>query len=214
MFSFLTSKSRMPAPARALSGRETPIETSTHHHVNGNPLQGPFPAGHEHALFGMGCFWGVERLFWTREGVWVTSVGYAGGHTPNPTYQEVCTGQTGHNEVARIVYDPTVIPYDSLLKIFWESHDPTQGMRQGNDVGTQYRSGIYCSTEEHLQTATASRDRYAAQLRKSGLGAITTEILMAPDYYLAEDYHQQYLAKVPGGYCSMRGTGVACPING
>ncbi|MCY4261564.1 MAG: peptide-methionine (S)-S-oxide reductase MsrA [Rhodobacteraceae bacterium] len=211
MLSFLRNKARMPEPGNTLPGRNTPIATSAHHHVNGNPLKGPFPSGHDQALFGMGCFWGVERLFWGLEGVWVTSVGYTGGHTPNPTYEEVCTGQTGHNEVTQIVFDPAVIPYPSLLRVFWESHDPTQGMRQGNDVGTQYRSGIYCSTEHHLQLATASRVQYAAQLRAAGLGDITTEIQMAPDYYLAEDYHQQYLAKVPGGYCSMRGTGVVCP---
>ncbi len=214
MFSFMSGKDRTPAPDSTLPGRDTPIKTSSHHHVNGNPLQGPYPAGHEQALFGMGCFWGVERLFWTQDGVFVTSVGYAGGQTPNPTYREVCTGLTGHNEVAQVVFDPARISYDTLLRIFWEGHDPTQGMRQGNDVGTQYRSGIYCSTEAHFEAARASRDRYARHLRAAGLGAITTEILMVPAYYLAEDYHQQYLAKVPGGYCSMRGTGVACPVNG
>ena len=170
------------------------------------------PEGHEVAIFGMGCFWGVERMFWRLDGVWLTMVGYAGGYTENPTYQEVCTGKTGHNEVVRVVYDPDVVSYDDLLKVFWEGHDPTQGMRQGNDVGTQYRSGIYWTSEAQRDAAEASKVMFAPRLEEAGYGAVTTEILAAPTFYFAEDYHQQYLAKNPGGYCGIGGTGVTCPI--
>lgn len=202
----------MVSPDEALPGRPDPIPTAETHFLSGRPLKAPVPAGMEVAIFGMGCFWGVERLFWPREGVWLTMAGYAGGFTPNPTYQEVCTGRTGHNEVVRLIHDPAVIPYGELLRLFWENHDPTQGMRQGNDRGTQYRSGIYATTPAQEQAAKASRDAYQARLRAAGLGAITTEILPAPDFYFAEDYHQQYLAKNPGGYCGIAGTGVACPV--
>ena len=208
----LTSKYKMPEPDRALAGRPDPIETADTHFVNGRPLKGPYPKGHEQAFFGMGCFWGIERLFWQQEGVWVTSAGYQGGTTPNPTYREVCTGLTGHNEVVHVVFDPAVISFGELLKLFWENHDPTQGMRQGNDVGTQYRSGIYATSAEQKRAAEASRDAYAKALGENGLGRITTEIVDAPTYFYAEDYHQQYLAKNPGGYCNMRGTGVSCPV--
>jgi peptide-methionine (S)-S-oxide reductase len=182
------------------------------HFVLGTPLKPPFPEGLELALFGMGCFWGAERKFWEKQGVYSTSAGYAAGYTPNPTYKEVCSGQTGHNEVVRVVYDPKVISYEALLKTFWENHDPTQGMRQGNDVGTQYRSGIYYTSPEQRRAAEASRDAYQKALAAKGLGAITTEILDAPEFYYAEDYHQQYLAKNPGGYCGLGGTGVSCPV--
>jgi peptide-methionine (S)-S-oxide reductase len=182
------------------------------HFVFHRPLQAPVPEGMEVAIFGMGCFWGVERMFWKLPGVWLTMAGYAAGYTPNPTYQEVCTGQTGHNEVVRVVYDPAVIDYDTLLRTFWEGHDPTQGMRQGNDAGTQYRSGIYCTTAAQRAAAEASREAFAPRLRAAGYGSITTEILDAPEFYYAEDYHQQYLAKNPGGYCGIGGTGVTCPI--
>ena len=181
------------------------------HFVNRRPLTGPFPEGLETAMFGLGCFWGAERKFWEAPGVFTTAVGYAAGYTPNPTYEEVCTGLTGHNEAVLVVFDPKRISYDGILKIFWESHDPTQGMRQGNDVGTQYRSGIYVSTPEQRRQAEASRDAYQRVLSKAGYGPITTEILDAPEFYYAEDYHQQYLAKNPGGYCGLGGTGVACP---
>ena len=202
---------RMPSPGEALPGRDTPMPVAERHYVNGNPLQPPFPDGMELAMFGMGCFWGAERRFWELPGVYSTAVGYAGGYTPNPTYEEVCTGMTGHNEVVRVVFDPAVIGYETLLKVFWESHDPTQGMRQGNDVGTQYRSGIYCYTDQQMAAARASRDAYQAALRSAGMGEITTEILAAPEFYYAEDYHQQYLAKNPRGYCGLGGTGVTCP---
>jgi peptide-methionine (S)-S-oxide reductase len=182
------------------------------HFVNGAPLEGPFPAGHQRALFGLGCFWGAERKFWQLPGVYTTAVGYAAGYTPNPTYREVCSGMTGHNEVVLVVFDPRKISYDSLLKVFWESHDPTQGMRQGNDAGTQYRSGIYYDDESQHATAERSRDVFQEQLTAAGYGPITTEILPAPEFYYAEDYHQQYLAKNPGGYCGLGGTGVACPV--
>lgn len=208
----LLSKTKLPDASTALPGREEPIETAETHFVNGRPLKGPYPDGHEEAYFGMGCFWGIERLFWGLDGVWVTSVGYQGGTTPNPTYREVCTGLTGHNETVHVVFDPAKVSYADLLAMFWENHDPTQGMRQGNDVGTQYRSGIYVTSEAQREAATASRDAYAEALKAKGLGSITTEIEDAPPYFHAEEYHQQYLAKNPGGYCNMRGTGVACPV--
>ena len=212
MFS-LRKKLEMPAPEEALPGRTTPIATARTHFVNGRPLKGPYPAGLAMAMFGLGCFWGAERKFWELgEGIHVTAVSYAAGHTPNPTYQEVCTGRTGHNEVVLVVFDPAKISYEQLLKTFWESHDPTQGMRQGNDVGTQYRSGIYVFSPEQRQAAEASKRMYETALRGRGYGPITTEILDAPPFYFAEDYHQQYLAKNPFGYCGLGGTGVACQI--
>ena len=210
---FLTSKkTRMVTAAEALPGRPDPIPTAEAHFVSGRPLKGPVPEGMQVAMFGMGCFWGVERKFWQIPGVWLTMVGYAGGHTPNPTYQEVCSGQTGHNEVVRVVFDPAVVSYDALLKAFWEGHDPTQGMRQGNDVGTQYRSGIYVFDAGQRTAAEASRDAMAPRLRAAGYGPVTTEIVAAPAFHFAEGYHQQYLAKNPGGYCGLGGTGVTCPI--
>lgn len=203
----------IPGRDEALPGRPTPIPTAKQHFINGNALKGPYPAGFETAVFGMGCFWGAERKFWELgDGVHVTAVGYAAGHTPNPTYEEVCSGRTGHNEVVLVVYDPKKISYDKLLKTFWESHDPTQGMRQGNDVGTQYRSGIYVTSPAQRQAAEASKAMYAPALKSKGYGAITTEILEAPPFYFAEDYHQQYLAKNPMGYCGLGGTGVSCPV--
>lgn len=205
-------KTKMPDAAEALPGRATPIPTAETHFVNGRPLKGPWPDNLQTAMFGMGCFWGVERLFWQVPGVYVTAAGYAGGITPNPTYQETCTGLTGHNEVVLLVFDPDVISYDELLTLFWEEHDPTQGMRQGNDIGTTYRSGIYTFTPEQKAAAEQSRDAYQKALSVAGRGKITTEILQAPEFYYAEDYHQQYLAKNPAGYCSLRGTGVSCPI--
>lgn len=208
---FMRKPAAMPSAAEALPGRDAPIPTAETHFVNGRPLKGPWPEGMARAMVGMGCFWGVERMFWALPGVWVTAVGYAGGHTPNPTYKEVCSGRTGHNEVALVVFDPGQTTYAALLKVFWEGHDPTQGMRQGNDVGTQYRSGLYVFDEAQRAAALATRDAYAARLREAGHGAITTEILDAPPFYYAEDYHQQYLAKNPGGYCGIGGTGVACP---
>jgi peptide-methionine (S)-S-oxide reductase len=212
MFSLLSRKSRMIDPDAALPGRPDPIPTAETHFVNGTPLKGPVPEGMEEAMFGMGCFWGVERVFWKLPGVHLTMVGYAGGHTPNATYQEVCTGRTGHNEVVRVIYDPTQITYEDLLQVFWEGHDPTQGMRQGNDVGTQYRSGIYTYTDDQREAALATREAFQPRLTSAGFGAITTEIVQAPAFYFAEDYHQQYLAKNPGGYCGIGGTGVTCPI--
>ena len=209
---FLRKKTAMPRPEEALPGRATPIPTAERHAVSGRPLKGPYPEGAQTALFGLGCFWGAERKFWQLPGVWVTAVGYAGGFTPNPTYEEVCSGRTGHNEVVLVVYDPAAVSYETLLKTFWESHDPTQGMRQGNDVGTQYRSGIYVSDAAQREAAEASKRAYEAALRAKGYGPITTEILEAPPFYFAEDYHQQYLAKNPFGYCGLGGTGVACPI--
>ena len=203
---------RIPDAASALPGRAQPMPVPERHFVNGNALQPPFPEGLERALFGMGCFWGAERLFWQLPGVWVTAVGYAGGSTPNPTYSEVCTGGTGHAEVVLVVFDPRQVSYETLLKTFWESHDPTQGMRQGNDIGTQYRSAIYTYGDEQRRAAEASRDAYAAALRAAGHDEVTTEIAPAPELYYAEDYHQQYLAKNPGGYCGIGGTGVACPV--
>ena len=202
----------MPSPAEAIPGRSDAMPVPETHHVNGNRIVPPFPAGTRRALFGLGCFWGAERKFWQAPGVYSTAVGYAGGHTPNPTYQEVCTGMTGHNEVVLVVFDPRATSYEALLKIFWESHNPTQGMRQGNDVGTQYRSGIYVANAAQRQAAEASKAAYQARLAAAGHGAITTEILDAPEFYYAEDYHQQYLAKNPNGYCGLGGTGVSCPI--
>ncbi|MGF1444590.1 MAG: peptide-methionine (S)-S-oxide reductase MsrA [Pikeienuella sp.] len=207
----LFRKPAMPTPGTALPGRPAPIPTAESHFVNGRSLKGPYPAGTETAMFAMGCFWGVERMFWTKPGVWVTAVGYAAGMTPNPTYREVCSGQTGHTEVVFVVFDPSKITYEALLKVFWEGHDPTQGMRQGNDVGTQYRSGIYTYSPEQKAAADASMAAFQAQLTRAGYGAITTEILDAPEFFFAEDYHQQYLAKNPGGYCGVGGTGVTCP---
>lgn len=215
MFSLdmFNKKSQMPTIDDALPGRSESLATASHHFVNGNPLKGPYPEGYASALFAMGCFWGVERLFWQRDGVWVTAVGYAGGMTPNPTYDETVTGRTGHAEVVLVVYDPQVISYGDLLSIFWEGHDPTQGMRQGNDVGTTYRSAIYATDEGQLIEAKESRKAYQAALNSAGFGhAITTEVETAPEFYFAEDYHQQYLAKNPNGYCGIKGTGVACAI--
>ncbi|WP_421866067.1 peptide-methionine (S)-S-oxide reductase MsrA [Parvibaculum sp.] len=208
----LRRKTQMPAPGEALPGRDFEIPTASRHFVNGADLKGPYPAGSETAIFGLGCFWGAERKFWELPGVHVTAVGYAGGETPNPTYEEVCSGGTGHNEVVLVVYDPKELSYETLLKTFWESHNPTQGMRQGNDVGTQYRSGIYVTSPAQREAAEASKAAYAVELSKQGYGAITTEILDAPAFYFAEDYHQQYLAKNPAGYCGLGGTGVSCPI--
>lgn len=202
----------MPTADTALPGREAPIPTAQTHFVNGHALKGPYPDGLETAVFAMGCFWGVERVFWQVPGVWVTAAGYAAGITPNPTYEEVCSGRTGHTEVVLVVYDPKVVTYDALLKTFWENHDPTQGMRQGNDVGTQYRSGIYATSDAQAAAAVASKEAYQQALSAKGLGEITTEIAAAGPFYFAEDYHQQYLAKNPGGYCGIGGTGVTCPI--
>lgn len=202
----------LPTAATALPGRATPIPTAETHYVNGHPLKGPYPEGFKTALFGMGCFWGEERVFWTLPGVWVTAVGYAGGITPNPTYEEVCSGRTGHTEVVFVVYDPAEVSYEALLKAFWQGHDPTQGMRQGNDVGTQYRSAIYTYSDDQAKVAEASRAAYQTALSERGFGDITTEIAPAPPFYFAEDYHQEYLAKNPYGYCGVGGTGVACPI--
>ena len=210
---FWTSKAKlaMSRPDEALPGRNVAIAVPDRHFVNGNRIVPPFPAGLELATFGMGCFWGAERVFWETPGVFSTAVGYAGGHTPNPTYEEVCSGRTGHTEVVRVVFDPRVVSYQSLLALFWENHDPTQGMRQGNDVGTQYRSAIYAHSAEQRRAAEQSRPAYGQALAKAGYGAITTEIAEAPAFYYAEDYHQQYLAKIPGGYCGLGGTGVTCP---
>jgi peptide-methionine (S)-S-oxide reductase len=204
--------SSLPSKADALPGRAERMPVPDAHFVNGHRLQPPFPAGLQEAMFGMGCFWGAERKFWQLEGVYTTAVGYAAGQTPNPTYREVCSGMTGHTEAVLVVFDPTKIKYEDLLKAFWENHDPTQGMRQGNDVGTQYRSGIYYYTDDQRRAAEASRDAFQAELKGAGYGRITTEILPAPEFYYAEDYHQQYLAKNPGGYCGLGGTGVSCPI--
>ena len=207
-----TLKLKMPSSREALPGRPDRMPVPAKHFVLGTPMEPPFPPGLELALFGMGCFWGAERLFWKQKGVYTTAVGYAGGYTPNPTYREVCSGLTGHTEVVRVVYDPAVVSYDALLKIFWENHDPTQGMRQGNDAGTQYRSAAYTSTEAQARAAATSRAAYQAVLAEAGYGDITTEIAAAPELYYAEDYHQQYLAKNPDGYCGVGGTGVVCPI--
>jgi len=210
---YARKKTEMPTSETALKGRTGAIPTASEHFLFGRPLKGPYPAGLEVAMFGIGCFWGAERKFWQLgAGIWVTAVGYAGGFTPNATYEEVCTGNTGHNEVVLVVFDPKVIPYEALLKTFWESHNPTQGMRQGNDVGTQYRSGIYVFSDAQRETAEASRASYQKRLSEAGFGAITTEIVAAPEFYFAEDYHQQYLAKVPHGYCGLGGTGVACAM--
>ena len=207
-------KSGMPAREEALPGRSTPLKVPETHFVNAHRIAPPFPAGLKEAVFGLGCFWGAERLFWQLPGVYSTAVGYAGGFTENPTYQEVCTGQTGHAEVVRVIYDPEKVDFEDLLKVFWESHDPTQGMRQGNDVGSQYRSVIYVLDEEQKKAAEESRELYQKRLAAAGRGAITTEITAAPQFFYAEDYHQQYLAKNPDGYCGIRGTGVSCPIAG
>ena len=212
MFFMSRAKSQMVAKDAALPGRPDAIPTAETHFVYGTPLTGDVPAGMQEATFGMGCFWGVERMFWTLDGVRSTMVGYAGGYTPNPTYEEVCTGKTGHNEVVRIVFDPSVISYDTLLQVFWEGHDPTQGMRQGNDAGTQYRSGIYTYSAVQKAAAEASKAAFSPRLLQAGFGAITTEIIDAPPFYFAEAYHQQYLAKNPNGYCGIGGTGVTCPI--
>jgi peptide-methionine (S)-S-oxide reductase len=213
MLNLFSKKLRVPAPDEAIPGRPNAIPTAKTHFVNGRPLKGPYPSGIETAVFGMGCFWGAERKFWQAgEGVYVTAVGYAGGSTPNPTYQETCSGQTGHTEVVLVAFDPAKISYERLLRIFWESHDPTQGMRQGNDVGTQYRSAIFATSPAQLETARASAKRFGEALKAKGYGPITTEIAPAGPFYFAEDYHQQYLAKNPGGYCGLGGTGVSCPI--
>jgi len=211
-FGFGDSKTMIPRPEDALVGRSTPLEVPERHYVLGTPLAPPYPEGMELALFGLGCFWGAERKFWQAPGVYSTSVGYAGGFTPNPTYPEVCSGQTGHTEVVRVVFDPVEVTYPALLQLFWENHDPTQGMRQGGDVGTQYRSAIYTYGAEQAAAAAASRATYQKRLTAAGYGPITTEIAAAPELYFAEDYHQQYLAKNPGGYCGIGGTGVSCPI--
>ncbi len=208
----LTRKVAMPGAAEALPGRPDAIPTATTHFVNHRPLKGPYPDGFETAVFGLGCFWGAERVFWKIPGVFVTAAGYSGGFTPNPTYQEVCSGRTGHNEVVLVVYDPKVVTYDALVKAFFEAHDPTQGMRQGNDVGTQYRSGIYVADAAQRKAAEAIRAMYEKTLKAKGYGAVSTEIVDLPPFYFAEDYHQQYLAKNPGGYCGLGGTGVSCPV--
>ncbi len=212
MFNLLRKKSEMVSKDDALPGRDTPIPLTGTHHVYGTPLSNDLPAGMEEAMFGMGCFWGVERMFWKLPGVHMTLVGYAGGYTPNATYEEVCSGRTGHNEIVRVIYDPERITYEDLLRTFWEGHNPTQGMRQGNDMGTQYRSGIYTYTPEQKAAAEASREAFQPCLKGAGYGEITTEIVDAPAFYPAEDYHQQYLSKNPAGYCGIGGTGVTCPI--
>jgi peptide-methionine (S)-S-oxide reductase len=212
MFTLKRKPLSVPSADQALPGRSQAIPTAQTHFVSGAPLKGLYPQGAEKALFGLGCFWGAERKFWQVPGVYVTAVGYAGGLTPNPTYEEVCSGMTGHTEAVFVVYDPKQVSYDALLKLFWESHDPTQGMRQGNDVGTQYRSGIYYYSDAQRRAAEASKAAYDKALQSNGMGLITTEILPAPEFYFAEDYHQQYLAKNPHGYCGLGGTGVSCPI--
>jgi peptide-methionine (S)-S-oxide reductase len=211
MFLF-TKKVEQVTPEEALAGRETPLPVPERHEVLGTPLQPPFPDGMEQLVVGMGCFWGAERVFWRADGVFTTAVGYAGGYTPNPTYEEVCSGRTGHTEAVLVVFDPVVLPLDDVLRLFWENHDPTQGMRQGNDVGTQYRSAVYWADDAQRVAAEASRDVFQAELARSGYGEISTEIAEAGPFYYAEDYHQQYLAKNPHGYCGLGGTGVACPI--
>ena len=212
MLNLKRRKLEMPSPQDALPGRPDEMPVPREHFVLKTPLKPPFPAGLELAMFGLGCFWGAERKFWQQKGVYSTSVGYAAGLTPNPTYEEVCSGLTGHNEVVRVVFDPAVISYEQLLKVFWENHDPTQGMRQGNDIGTQYRSGIYVTTPAQREAANMSRQSYEAALQRSGFGKVTTEVLDAPAFYYAEAYHQQYLAKNPDGYCGLGGTGVACAV--
>ena len=209
---FRRKKTEMPTPDEALPGRATPMEVGNRHFVNGHPLVPPFPAGLQQAVFGLGCFWSPERKFWQLPGVYSTAVGYAAGFTPNPTYDEVCSGRTGHNEVVLVVYDPATVSYGQLLTTFWESHDPTQGMRQGNDTGTQYRSGIYSFDEGQRDLAQRSKQAFEASLRAAGFGSVTTEIRQAGPFYYAEDYHQQYLAKNPGGYCGLGGTGVSCSL--
>jgi peptide-methionine (S)-S-oxide reductase len=211
MWSLRRDKLMIPTAEQCLPGRAIKMPVPKEHHVNGHSLEGPYPEGLELAQFGLGCFWGAERIFWQAPGVWTTAVGYSGGHTPNPTYEEVCSGRTGHTEAVLVVYDPKVTSYEALLKLFWESHDPSQGMRQGNDVGTQYRSAIYTYTPEQRRAAEASRDRFQKELNAAGYGEITTEIKDAPPFYFAEDYHQQYLAKNPFGYCGLGGTGISCP---
>lgn len=211
LFGLFGKKLTLPTSEDALAGRAKSMPVPEKHFVNGHPLKPPFPEGLEQAMFGLGCFWGAERRFWQQEGVYVTAVGYASGVTPNPTYQEVCSGMTGHNEVVMVIFDPSKISYDSLLQVFWESHNPTQGMQQGNDVGTQYRSGIYTYSEQQKALASSSKSIYQEALKKAGLNEITTEVLDAPEFYYAEDYHQQYLAKNPGGYCGLGGTSVTCP---
>jgi peptide-methionine (S)-S-oxide reductase len=210
--SIFGSKPRIPGPGEALPGRSEAMPVARAHFVNGHPLVPPWPDGFEQAVFGMGCFWGAERKFWTAPGVWTTAVGYAGGSTPNATYREVCSGSTGHTEVVLVVFDPRATTYGDMLRIFWENHDPTQGMRQGNDVGTQYRSAIYTHSPAQLDAARASAESFQKELERAGYGAITTEIREAPPFYYAEDYHQQYLAKNPDGYCGLGGTGVSCPV--
>ena len=212
MHLFSRHKTNMIDPADALPGRAQPIRVPERHEVLGTPIAPPFPEGLEQAVFGLGCFWGAERLFWQAPGVYTTAVGYAGGYTPNPSYEEVCTARTGHTEAVLVVFDPAKTSYDALLKLFWENHDPTQGMQQGNDVGTQYRSAIYTSGDEQAEIAEASRRAYEERLRAAGHGEVTTEIAPAGDFYYAEDYHQQYLHKVPNGYCGLGGTGVSCPV--
>ena len=212
MFGRSFDKSRMPSAEEALPGRDHAMPIAGDHHVLGTPIAGPFPDHLQQAMFGLGCFWGAERKFWQLSGVYTTAVGYAAGRTPNPTYQEVCSGATGHNEVVLVVYDPGAISYEDLLRVFWESHDPTQGMRQGNDVGTQYRSGIYTFSPDQAAAAEASLNGFQEALNASGYGNITTEILPVAEFYYAEDYHQQYLSKNPGGYCGLGGTGVSCPV--
>jgi len=211
MWSLRRDKLMIPTAEQCLPGRAIKMPVQKEHYVNGHSLEGPYPEGLELAQFGLGCFWGAERIFWQAPGVWTTAVGYSGGHTPNPTYEDVCSGRTGHTEAVLVVYDPKVTSYEALLKLFWESHDPSQGMRQGNDVGTQYRSAIYTYTPEQRRAAEASRDRFQKELNAAGYGEITTEIKDAPPFYFAEDYHQQYLAKNPFGYCGLGGTGISCP---
>ncbi len=212
MFSFMKKASKLIPAQSTLAGRDAPMGVPPKHFVNGHPLRPPFPAGLQQAVFGMGCFWGAERLFWQRQGVYSTAVGYAGGDTKNPTYEEVCSGLTNHTEVVLVVFDPKLVSYEELLKVFWEGHDPTQGMRQGNDAGTQYRSAIYAYGDEQLKAAEKSKEMFQQALGKKGYGAITTEIRAAPTFYYAEDYHQQYLGKNPAGYCGLGGTGVSCPV--
>ena len=212
LWGLIGKKTQITDAAKALPGRQEKIQVPPAHFVNGNPLAPPYPEGMEKVVFGLGCFWGAERCFWQLDGVYTTAVGYAGGMTPNPTYEEVCTGMTGHNEVVLVVFDPTAVSYDELLKVFWEAHDPTQGMRQGNDVGTQYRSGIYTYGSGQKEAAEASRDRFQEEISKAGYSGITTEVMDAGEFYFAEDYHQQYLAKNPWGYCGLGGVGVSCPV--
>ncbi len=212
IFGLFDKKSTMPSAQDALPGRSQSMPVPAKHYVNGNPIKAPFPAGMELAMFGLGCFWGAERKFWQQAGVYSTAVGYAAGLTPNPSYQEVCSGKTGHNEVVLVAYDPTLVSYSDLLKLFWESHNPTQGMQQGNDKGTQYRSGVYTYNDAQKSLAEASKAKYEAALGDAGYGAITTEVIDAPEFYYAEEYHQQYLAKNPNGYCGLGGTKVACAI--